>query len=148
MIYNNSLYYLSIMIYFTHFRLLPSECMKINPLSMGLIFTILLLGTLDIFRHFLCILFIIVGFPILIITFFHNPIEFIQKHGMDCDIIDKWPGVENTKESDECIVCIESIKIGEKMLRLKCTHLFHEQCIKEWLKCSFICPVCRSNNIF
>lgn len=46
----------------------------------------------------------------------------------------------------ECNVCIESYKEHEKVTRLPCQHIFHEECIKNWLCNENVkCPVCRSD---
>eukprot|EP00931_Biecheleriopsis_adriatica_P022684 TRINITY_DN14510_c0_g2_i1.p1 TRINITY_DN14510_c0_g2~~TRINITY_DN14510_c0_g2_i1.p1 ORF type:complete len:383 (+),score=88.21 TRINITY_DN14510_c0_g2_i1:95-1150(+) len=46
-------------------------------------------------------------------------------------------------ESPECSICLDDLVIGESALRLPCGHLFHEECVKDWLKKSNECPVCR-----
>lgn len=46
-------------------------------------------------------------------------------------------------ESPECSVCLDDLSIGTTALRIPCGHLFHEDCVKEWLKKSNECPVCR-----
>lgn len=44
---------------------------------------------------------------------------------------------------DQCAVCISSIKHNETVRRLPCHHVFHCECIDEWLKRKAACPVCR-----
>ena len=45
-----------------------------------------------------------------------------------------------------CVICQENYKIGEKVGLTKCNHLYHHECIKEWLTKQCItptCPTCR-----
>lgn len=46
-------------------------------------------------------------------------------------------------EGTECSICLEELLKGETALRIPCGHLFHEECVKDWLKKSNECPVCR-----
>lgn len=46
-------------------------------------------------------------------------------------------------ESPECVICLDDLVLGEPATRIPCGHLFHENCIKDWLKKSNECPVCR-----
>lgn len=46
---------------------------------------------------------------------------------------------EKIKESDyddddenECVICLESLKPGDKVGRLECLCVFHYKCIKDW----------------
>jgi hypothetical protein len=50
------------------------------------------------------------------------------------------PGVTET-----CRVCIGDFENGESCRRLPCGHVFHAQCIDEWLRRCTDCPICRMN---
>lgn len=43
---------------------------------------------------------------------------------------------------DECVMCLEEFTQGEEVLRLPCSHLFHEGCLGPWLLKSLQCPIC------
>lgn len=48
--------------------------------------------------------------------------------------------------SENCPICKNpSNSLGDKWIRLKCTHLFHEDCLHEWLPYQKTCPMCRRN---
>ncbi|KAF5776473.1 putative transcription factor C2H2 family [Helianthus annuus] len=51
----------------------------------------------------------------------------------------------NRKSSDqeECVVCLEKFKVGEKLDRLPCAHRFHSMCLLPWLEDHAHCPCCR-----
>ncbi|CAL9026105.1 unnamed protein product [Prunus brigantina] len=45
-----------------------------------------------------------------------------------------------------CVICMENFgedDYGGHARRLPCSHLYHEDCIVEWLETSHLCPVCR-----
>lgn len=44
---------------------------------------------------------------------------------------------------DSCVVCLERFSARVGLTRLPCKHIFHEQCIFDWLKKSTSCPLCR-----
>lgn len=46
-------------------------------------------------------------------------------------------------ESAECSICLDELVTGQPALRIPCGHLFHEDCVKDWLLKSNECPVCR-----
>lgn len=46
-------------------------------------------------------------------------------------------------ESTECTICLDDLVVGQPALRIPCGHLYHEECVKDWLKKSNECPVCR-----
>jgi len=46
-------------------------------------------------------------------------------------------------EGSECSICLADLETGEPALRIPCGHLFHEECVNDWLKKSNECPVCR-----
>ena len=46
-------------------------------------------------------------------------------------------------EKKNCIICLEDFKNGDKAIILPCIHLFHNECIKNWLKTQNTCPICK-----
>ncbi|KAL3515707.1 hypothetical protein ACH5RR_022609 [Cinchona calisaya] len=65
------------------------------------------------------------------------------------DDLKKLPCFEYKEEdrihNKECVVCLESFKIGEQCRLLPiCNHRFHVSCIDSWLLKTPSCPVCRS----
>jgi hypothetical protein len=42
-----------------------------------------------------------------------------------------------------CCICLEDQEIGGSVTKLRCGHIFHLPCVKEWLEKSCTCPVCR-----
>lgn len=42
-----------------------------------------------------------------------------------------------------CHICLSEIESGEHMIRLACTHYFHSECIRDWMKIQTTCPSCR-----
>ncbi|XP_050234788.1 E3 ubiquitin-protein ligase CIP8-like [Mercurialis annua] len=46
--------------------------------------------------------------------------------------------------SKSCAICIKEIVAGIEVTRMPCSHLYHKDCIVEWLeKYSHSCPLCR-----
>jgi hypothetical protein len=44
----------------------------------------------------------------------------------------------------ECLICMEQFNNEDIVTEIKCKHIFHKKCIKEWLcKQSNKCPICR-----
>jgi transglutaminase/protease-like cytokinesis protein 3 len=48
------------------------------------------------------------------------------------------------KDNNDCLICIESFNENDEIVKIKCNHYFHCNCIKSWL-CneSNKCPICR-----
>lgn len=49
-------------------------------------------------------------------------------------------GRENT-----CPICLNDMAVGEKVRILPCKHMFHSQCVDEWLRVNASCPTCRTS---
>ena len=47
-------------------------------------------------------------------------------------------------ENKQCNICLEDMSLEDNLVNLKCNHVYHNSCIKEWLtKQSTKCPTCR-----
>ncbi|KAK5969314.1 RING-type domain-containing protein [Trichostrongylus colubriformis] len=46
-------------------------------------------------------------------------------------------------EIERCTVCLCEFETGEEVRNLRCTHIFHVNCIDKWLVYNKKCPVCR-----
>ena len=43
----------------------------------------------------------------------------------------------------ECPICFEGFAYTDKVILLKCSHLFCKSCFTRWTKTSIYCPYCR-----
>jgi hypothetical protein len=43
----------------------------------------------------------------------------------------------------ECCICMENFTSSEEIVATECSHVFHKQCCREWLRQARTCPVCR-----
>eukprot|EP00441_Pelagodinium_beii_P013736 CAMPEP_0197663352 /NCGR_PEP_ID=MMETSP1338-20131121/57107_1 /TAXON_ID=43686 ORGANISM="Pelagodinium beii, Strain RCC1491" /NCGR_SAMPLE_ID=MMETSP1338 /ASSEMBLY_ACC=CAM_ASM_000754 /LENGTH=251 /DNA_ID=CAMNT_0043241671 /DNA_START=24 /DNA_END=779 /DNA_ORIENTATION=- len=65
-----------------------------------------------------------------------------RRPGMSRDARDELRLVTVMQE-DVCVVCQESLIVGSKAKTMPCGHLFHDDCLIEWVKKSNSCPTCR-----
>jgi len=49
------------------------------------------------------------------------------------------------KKEKKCCICLAEFLNDEDVSLIKCEHLFHSSCIKEWSTYNITCPVCRKN---
>jgi len=68
--------------------------------------------------------------------------------GLNNEQFDKLPlkkfRKEKSKGNYQCIICMEEFIEKEKVKLLPCGHLFHINCIKQWLMKEKNCPFCKS----
>ena len=64
------------------------------------------------------------------------------------------PVSDEIDESDDdyeddftCTICIMEVEDGDKVGALSCHHIFHVQCLKEWIKRKNVCPLCQVPDI-
>lgn len=50
---------------------------------------------------------------------------------------------KSSSTDTSCTICLEDFPVGSNVTCMPCSHIFHRQCIVEWLKNSHYCPVCR-----
>lgn len=47
------------------------------------------------------------------------------------------------KDKTNCVICLEDFKNGDVTTNLPCLHMFHTDCIRNWLKKQNTCPICK-----
>ncbi len=47
-------------------------------------------------------------------------------------------------EKKRCTICLENFIKFDKVINLSCLHMFHDNCIKTWLKKNDYCPICKN----
>nr|POF06297.1 e3 ubiquitin-protein ligase ring1-like [Quercus suber] len=43
-----------------------------------------------------------------------------------------------------CSICLEEPQAGDKLIRMNCSHIYHQDCLLPWLQMHNTCPNCRS----
>ena len=49
------------------------------------------------------------------------------------------------EENKKCVICYEDFMNNDSAIFLPCFHVFHSNCIREWLSKKDICPLCKIN---
>ena len=50
------------------------------------------------------------------------------------------------REGRECAICLSNFEYHEQgVISLKCGHLFHESCVRQWFQEHHTCPICRTD---
>ncbi len=52
---------------------------------------------------------------------------------------------ERDEPHETCVICLETFKNTDKVILLECQHLYHQNCVTEWLLINNNCPICRKN---
>lgn len=42
--------------------------------------------------------------------------------------------------TQRCTICLEELGDGVQITKLPCSHIYHNDCIVQWLKTSHLCP--------
>ena len=51
---------------------------------------------------------------------------------------------ETAVSTEDCSICLEPYQENDKIVQLTCNHIFHKNCIREWLQNKQNnCPLCR-----
>jgi len=61
------------------------------------------------------------------------------------DKINKMPQIyyeKNKFDNSECFICIDEFKENELLKQLNCGHVFHKECLSQWLINMNNCPIC------
>ena len=43
----------------------------------------------------------------------------------------------------DCVICIDGFVMGEIIMTLRCSHIFHADCLTPWLMYNGVCPICQ-----
>jgi len=49
---------------------------------------------------------------------------------------------DGCKKNRECVICMIEFNVGDSVRYLPCMHIYHVECIDDWLMRSFTCPSC------
>ncbi|KAK7351414.1 hypothetical protein VNO77_10856 [Canavalia gladiata] len=47
-------------------------------------------------------------------------------------------------EDAVCCICLAKYENNDELRELRCSHLFHKDCVDKWLKINALCPLCKS----
>ncbi|CAF4171757.1 unnamed protein product [Rotaria sp. Silwood2] len=77
-----------------------------------------------------------------------SPVPINQNPPATQENIDALPVILFGQEPDqfnqtECAICRTNFEANEPVKKLECAHLFHSECVANWLLITRICPVCR-----
>ncbi|KAE8727386.1 hypothetical protein F3Y22_tig00005465pilonHSYRG00151 [Hibiscus syriacus] len=50
---------------------------------------------------------------------------------------------QDSSSRKECVICLDEFSDQDEVTSMPCDHVYHYDCIVEWLKTSHLCPMCR-----
>ncbi|GMP92361.1 hypothetical protein CsSME_00042617 [Camellia sinensis var. sinensis] len=71
-----------------------------------------------------------------------------ESRGLSSDTIASLPSMNYKTQStqdgnnDSCVICRLDYEDGDTLTVLSCKHLYHSECINNWLRINKVCPVC------
>lgn len=74
-----------------------------------------------------------------------------QRRGLFDDTLQQiprftWPPATAQESSQQtCMICLGDFDIGDGCRKLPCRHMFHEECVDEWLRRCTDCPICKDS---
>jgi len=72
--------------------------------------------------------------------------ENIVKKGMTQEQLKEFQELLYVKSLDgegSCVICMSEYQTGEYIRKLTCCHVFHKNCIDQWLGANITCPTCK-----
>ncbi|XP_031269027.1 E3 ubiquitin-protein ligase Praja-1-like [Pistacia vera] len=76
--------------------------------------------------------------------FVDTPVEILPRdYGVTDPSVLEIVKVEASKEPSICVICLEEVVFGSLGTRMPCSHVFHSDCIGNWLNERQVCPLCR-----
>lgn len=64
------------------------------------------------------------------------------------EALEKFRYERSSEDDDEsnlmtCMICMDEAMIGSYLTRMPCSHVYHFDCISQWLHINHTCPICR-----
>ena len=90
-------------------------------------------------------------YSILFVSFGYNLYKICNPKIDNCKRYLKIRSLKNYKLEndllDECSICLNNLSKDQKVIQLKCNHIFHKSCILDWFNKNIEngCPLCRNN---
>jgi len=72
------------------------------------------------------------------IEFYEKKCKELISDILSCSKIEK---CDESKESEECSICLEKYKINDIIIILPCKHFYHYDCFINWIKTKYTCPL-------
>ena len=71
------------------------------------------------------------------------PHKFTKRTSVPTNTEEQEGQEEEEEEADKCTICLSEFEVDEDVRRLPCFHLFHVECVDQWLGQNKRCPICR-----
>ena len=49
---------------------------------------------------------------------------------------------KQTTNFKECVICLEEMTENQALTLIRCSHIYHKECLEEWIYKNSICPLC------
>jgi hypothetical protein len=108
---------------------------------------VLYVGIYEYMEDYLCFAFGLVYFPcVFVFELFKRGREKWQTYRIVAELKPFAYVRGGVKGESECIICLQSYREKERLVRLRCSdfHHFHEECLRQWVGTASSCPACRA----
>ncbi len=68
-----------------------------------------------------------------------------QQRGLSKEVMEALPESTLIEDGEDCVICLETMSAGERVLRLPCFHSYHSGCVRNWLGNAKCCPIDKIN---
>ena len=49
---------------------------------------------------------------------------------------------KQTTNFKECVICLEEMTEDQMLTLVRCSHIYHKECLEKWIYKNSICPLC------
>ncbi len=54
----------------------------------------------------------------------------------------KYTALETEFNQVTCLICLQDFAEDELVIKMKCKHIFHSNCMEKWIQVKLKCPIC------